>query len=237
MILRAFWGFILALLAREGVNPTIISLDNGVVLVQVSADAPSVLRFEGQSGQGVRIVAQALEVEAVDTTLRLIAPDGKQIAYHDDVLINGVLTRDASVAIVLPQDGVYTVVVDSFDGLQAGAVRVSVVSYDAFGLQETSEGVRATLPKGETLYLTRQLGGNITVTVRGGGVLDPFLRLLDAEGRQLAQADDQEGSLDLYTLDAVMTLEALPFGVYTLSITDFLGRGGVVEVMIEQDNP
>lgn len=235
-MLRAFLGFIMALWAWEGVKPTPMSL-NDDVLIHVSADAPAVLRFDGQAGQGVRIVAQAIDAQALDTTLRLIAPDGRQIAYHDDVFFNGELVRDASVAIVLPQNGAYTLIVDSFDGLQVGDVRVSVTSYDAFARQETGASVRATLPKGETLRLEQHLMGDVTLTVRGGGMLDPILRVLDAEGQWLAEADDQQGAPDLHTLDVVMRLEALPSGVYTLLITDFLGRGGAIELTIDQDNP
>lgn len=220
------------------------------ITLTLTADAPALLQFEGQAGAVVSLSAAAVEGDeaALDTTLAVIAPDGAQIAYDDDthrISDTGetLIERDAQLpALRLPLDGVYTVRVDSFNGVSEGAVRVSLrVVADPFAQQIETTGdttrIALTLPA-QAVYqrrLSLEAGAQVTITARDtAGTLDPLLRLRDAQGDIVAQNDDHAtGDPSLNVLDAQITAWTVPAGGdYTLEVLDFVGAAGTLHLTI-----
>lgn len=222
-------------------------------LVQLTDTQPAVaLTYTSPGGETVAVQAIAVvdsaDIESdapPDTVLRVIAPDGSQIAYADH---NGAdaagdrLTTDAAIAgLSLPQAGDYIIWVSTYGEVGRGEVRVMLQTGDPFAATTTETGdsivINGRLPRGEVFTHTLDLtaGTQITLTVRDvGGTLDPRLRLLNDANRLIAHNDDHgtpDLTLNIFDARIVTTVET--GGTYTVEVSDFLGNAGRFALHIE----
>ena len=88
--------------------------------------------FDGAAGQVVNVTATS---DAFDTVVRLLSPDGEELAVDDD----GGPGSNSSLAVVLPRAGRYRVRVTAFDretGSYAVAVSTTRVTPLEMGIPE-----------------------------------------------------------------------------------------------------
>jgi hypothetical protein len=204
----------------------------GTVLSQeitLSADGPVRLPLSIQ--ENTRVTITALGSETIDTVLTLLDDAQRVAAYSDDRMVEGVLVRDAQ--IVWEEAGEYTLLVDSFNGVSEGLVRVEIVRQPLVPtLSVGSERVLA-LERWRPLRLRLRLDEPLTVQVSASSVgrrLDLIMWLRTSEGDVLL-ADDADGRFDTR---ALWTLRA---GEHDLWIVDWLGRAGEVSVELKAMEP
>lgn len=182
-------------------------------------------RFEGATGERVIITMRSLQLLRLDPLLRLRDPGGSTIAEDDDSL--GLL--DARLEVVLPEDGIYTIVATSFTGLGRGGYTLELA------LPTSTVATSPTIAYGDVIDQTLTPGGEDNYTFSGNAgdtitiryessrlALDPYLELRSADGTLLADDDDSGGGLD-----AQITAFELPAdGDYVIVVRTFGGRGG-----------
>ncbi len=221
------------------------------VTFTLSGEVPTTFTFNAEGGEVLRLIAQsqhelqADEPDAVrDVVLWVVAPGGKQIAYADDTQTppEGLLPTDAVIEkLIFSQAGEYLIYVDTYGGIFATEVMLTLEPADLFNAALTIEGdlttIRAALPRSVPYRYTLNLtvGAVLTATVRDrSGTLDPLLYLLDDEENIIAMNDDHNtADLTLDVLDSRLSAVEVPAdGTYTLMVTDFLGRAGQFELLI-----
>lgn len=206
--------------------------------VLLTGEQPADTLYEVRQTQTVSVHARSLEPEGtLDTVVYVLAADGTALAFNDDA--GG--TSDSHIAHVTLPPGVYTVRVNSFNGVSAGQVALSIEPVDIFEAQvETQDGqtrISAALPR-FAVYRYRfdgRANARVSITVRDtSGTLDPVLALKQADGRLLARNDDHNSaSLLLNVLDSQISDFALPHtGEYILEVVDFLGAAGTFELLL-----
>ncbi|MBI5671230.1 MAG: pre-peptidase C-terminal domain-containing protein [Chloroflexi bacterium] len=188
------------------------------------------------AGQRVTISAVDNGGGMLDPALRLIAPDGSEVAYNDDLdaadLPNA---TDAQLAdIALPADGVYTVRVELRNGsgsYSLGVSREQLFELSADGVTRLTGSIRAALPV-ERWTFQGKVGQTLTFTMQAaGGNLDAVLRLLDANNTVIAENDDAADAA--LGKDAQLVQVRLPAdGVYTLEARRFEGEGDYTLVIV-----
>jgi hypothetical protein len=225
-------------------NPDInleLKLDIPLV-VTLRAETATDLLFMGKTNQVVQISTQTSGENAPDTVLTLLDPQGHVLAHQDDQWLEGVFIKDAHLLrVVLLQDGAYIVRVDSFNGVSAGEVQVTIREVSDSTLVSQEDGVivmQVNLAKGAIFRHVIQATTDqpVRIHVRDlSTTLDTLVRVLDANGVMIASADDAYGQDNLDMLDTALTLVIPQDGAYTLEIRDFLGREGVFELTIRQN--
>ncbi len=119
--------------------------------------------FEGRSGQQVNIEMSSSDV---DSYLILLSPQGRDMAQDDDS--GG--ERNARLQFVLPEDGTYTVLANSYGTRETGAYNLKVA-------EGAGSGGSATRPP--------QGGGQVRVSslpIRTQGILGENSQILPADG-------------------------------------------------------
>jgi hypothetical protein len=213
----------------------------------IEPDTPITIRLNGgetiltyESGGDDIISVTARAVDEIDTVLEILTPDLHRLAYNDD---HNTTTTDSAIEHFLLKDaGIYTVRVNSFNGVSEGEVEVTLVQVAPLKaeLVEDQNGMTITVkltPRSRYYYIfdvnARDL---ITVTARDPhSVLDPMLTLRNASGAEVSRSDDHTTrDLTLNIFDARMeTLTLGQGGEYTIELREFMGRGGVIELRLE----
>jgi hypothetical protein len=232
--LRLYAVFALLLLGAWGIfaQETPIVVEETTTLT-LQADTPLQVQLTGKTGDVVRVVA--VGGEAIDTTLTLLNGDDK-IAYADDTLVNGEVVRDATLLVRWQDDSTYTLLIDSFNGVSEGEVTLQVERFGSELQLRENEPLVASLVEGNTLRLlyTAETAQTVLISVRDvGGTLDPLVRVYDANGQLLVLGDDNtvtDGRFN--TLDTEVAV-MLPVGEVILELSDFLGRAGELEILVE----
>ncbi|HEX2906895.1 MAG TPA: pre-peptidase C-terminal domain-containing protein, partial [Phototrophicaceae bacterium] len=192
--------------------------------------------LDGRAGQWLTISAVDDNGGLLDVALRLIGPDGQEVAFNDDQAGTDLPNAtDAQLAdYLLAQDGVYTVRVEQVNG--SGSYRLGISQEQVFDLSAAavtrlSGTLQAVLPV-ERWTFTGQAGQVLTFTMQAsGGTLDSVLRLLDADGNVLTENDDAADTA--LGKDAQLVQVALPAdGTYTLEARRFDGDGGYTLVIV-----
>lgn len=214
------------------------------VTVQVNAEAPALLTFVGAANERFTLTTEALGDEPIDTVLEVLTPQMQQLAYSDDrLLADGQIDRNAHLTdLFLPEVGLYTIRVDSFNGVSEGEV---VISLEALPRSEaeiedldSATRIQTKLRQGEVFSysITLEAEAQLTITARDlSGTLDPIIHLRDEAGAILASNDDHTSDdLTLNLFDA----QIVDFGIgdssiVQLEVLDFLGRAGDIEIRIE----
>lgn len=223
----------------------------------LTADAPAQMTYSAQANEAVSIGVRG--GGTIDTTLSVFAPDGERIAFNDDLQIPdgsgdgcyewGDTCYSANESLlpylVFPVAGDYTIVIDSFNGVQEGEVTVSIEGWrDGFFvlIEDTPQRTVVNFPLRPhdpigTYTFSVQAGERLTISARDvDGGLDPRLMLLDPAGTVIAANDDHAGEDSaLDTLDAQIAAFVIPAdGDYTVLVSDFLGHDGVIELTIQR---
>ena len=243
-------SYLLANRTPPPATPAMVRLQPTVIVGRLEIDQPLRLsspggwvnlQYESAGEEIVTISARSLEeLGVLDPVLEVLARDGTRLAYDDDGGENG-NARIENLTLALP--GLYTIRVNTFNGVSTGEVEITVTTSDPFAEMTTitDDGIviSASLPahKRYTYRLTGEAGEVITLTVRGlSNGLDPFITLRDADGGRLALNDDhgtEDGTLG--RLDAQIAGFALPVGgTYVIEVADLTGAAGRFELTIER---
>ncbi|GIL11518.1 MAG: hypothetical protein BroJett038_02380 [Chloroflexota bacterium] len=192
--------------------------------------------FAGRAGMWVTISAADNGGGLMDVALRLIGPDGNELAANDDQegtdLPN--LTDAQIPDLALPLDGVYTVRVERISG--SGGYSLAVSREQAFelsagGVTRLRGSITAALPV-ERWSFAGQAGQTLTLTLQAiSGTLDPVLVLLSPDGSRLAENDDADDAA--LGKDAQIVQVRLPAGgIYRLEACRFEGEGDYELVIV-----
>jgi outer membrane protein assembly factor BamB len=185
--------------------------------------------FEGEAGQVVTLSATDLQRrDTVDMALRLLSPNGSELAYNDDQLgvdLFGIF--DAQIPdLVLPETGTYTVIVEHVGG--SGTYTLGLTADRRFALENSGVTLRGELQDVfpvQRWVFSGQRGQVVTFTMTAtGGTLDPALELLLTDGRTLAYNDDGADP-ELGTNAQLFRITLPADGDYVLEASRFEGSG------------
>ncbi len=193
--------------------------------------------FTAATDQVVMISAvDASRSDTLDVALRLLSPDGGEVAYRDGQDgqdLYGLF--DAQIrTFTMTEAGVYTVRVERVDG--DGTYSLGINVDQGFELSaELATSLRGMLV--DSLPVQRwvfqgKAGQVLTVTMQSeSGSLDPLLRLLDGSGSLLAENDDAADTA--MGKDAQLVQVRLPQdGTYVLEAARFDGEGEYTLVIV-----
>jgi hypothetical protein len=157
--------------------------------------------FGARAGDPVQVYVSSDLFSGLDVALRLIAPDGREVAFVDMLEVTADLAarfpeslplNPADPALLvprLPQEGVYVLLVERSSG--AGTYQLGLSQPQP--LPETPAPVYGALSEAlpeQTYTLAARAGDLLTITVsEAGGTLLPALRLYNARGDEIAYAD------------------------------------------------
>lgn len=182
-----------------------------------------------QAAAGERITLSAVDasgVDALDVALRLIAPDGAELAYNNDQALADLYSPfDAQIVDqTLPIDGIYTILVESVGGGGVYFLGLNRTERLDPGAGEVRAALDEALPTDRWLF-DAPAGATYTITMRAlSGDLDPALRLIAPDGSVLAENDDADDTT--LGLDAQIGGVTLPAaGTYLLEAARFTGTG------------
>ncbi len=211
------------------------------VIVDIDADNPAYLSYTADSPQRISIVAHSLEEDGIlDTVIEVTDAQGNKLAYVDDGA-NRADNVDAQLDVLyLPEAGIYTLRIDSFNGVSAGQVEVLLEASSPFMEQISHDGVntiiQAELPAGARYAYTieGEMGMRLIITAKDtSDTLDPLLRLYTEDGTLLAENDDHTDlDLTLNTLDSRLEVTLPEDGAYTITVSDFSGEAGTFTLSI-----
>ena len=177
--------------------------------------------FDGVAGQVVSVTATS---DAFDTVVRLLSPDGEELAVDD----NGGPGSNSSLEAVLPVASRYQVLVTAFDG-ETGpyAVAVRTVPVTPLALDAPASGeLREDGVAGEGWVFDGVAGQVVSVTATSDA-FDTVVRLLSPDGEVLA-VDDDGGPGSNSSLEAVLPVA----GRYQVRVTAFDGETGPYAVAV-----
>jgi hypothetical protein len=141
--------------------------------------------FRGEAGQEVTITMRS---SSLDSTLRLLAPDGRELAFDDD----GLGYPDSMIGFTLPSTGTYSIVAADLGG-RPGAYTLSLtLGYPGFsGEIERGQTVSGDLEPAarDRWTFTAEAGESVTI-VMTSQVFDTYLELYGPDGSMLASNDD-----------------------------------------------
>jgi S1-C subfamily serine protease len=149
--------------------------------------------FEGRQGQTVSV---AMSSSDVDAYLILLSPQGRDLAQDDD----GGGQTNARLEFILPEDGTYTVLANSYGSRETGSYNLTV-----------AEGQAGS--NSATLMSNGAAGSILTLPSRTQGALGPNSPILESDGSRYAEYffDGRSGqqvtiSLESRAFDPVLLL-------------------------------
>jgi len=172
----------------------------------------------------------------------IISPADRVLAYNNNHATDNADLGDSDALIPtlsLPDDGTYTLYVNTYGGIYAGELRMTLSDIDPFNVADDNETRTITLPAGQPYRqtLTLEAGAVVTIIARDlNRTIDPALTLLDDAGEQIAFNDDHPGmDLTLDAFDAALyAVEITRTSDYTLVLWEMLGSGGEIELTIQR---
>lgn len=236
---------------RFGVVPQGTSVDTILsdVPVQTQLDAENSQRiwnYQGTAGETITLSAVDLARIVpgdlgLDMAIRVLAPDGREVAYNDDqpgVDLFGVY--DAHISnLVLPADGAYQIAVEWVQGSGTATLGLNSTQshpLDADGTTEIGGEWRVRLQDAipyQGYAITARAGQTFTITMTAdSGDLDPALELFNPDGSTLVYNDDAL-NLELGTTAQIVNLTIPADGVYVLEASRFAGSGRYRVVIVE----
>ncbi len=243
-IVGVWWGIVLFAIGIVGMAQEIALEADTVMTVEVG-ESPVWLTYAGTAGEQIHITTMtAITDTAPDTIIEILYPNGQRLDYADDPLLpDGSFEQNASFdSLELPVDGVYTIRIDSFNGVSTGLVDVLLTSIndnlDVLATQDLTI-IRGDIPAfGQLTYdLELSAGQTVSITARDvSNTLDPLLYISNEDGTFLAFNDDhQSPNLTLNALDAhIAELIIDDDMTVRLNVQDYLGRSGTIELMIRR---
>ncbi len=206
-------------------DPKLVTIKEGKGGRQLPAKA---IQVRLSAGKKYRI---AMDSKVVDSYLSVRDQSGHQLAWDDD-------SGDDLNALVLLdvfKDGVYTIHAASFKG-GGGKFSLKVTEDGAVQVHEVGAGLKlaGSLDKVDTItYCVRLLAGKtyvIDMVSPDPKKLDPLLRLLDINGKQLAEDDDGGGGVN-----ARIRYKAWDTGIYRVVAGDFDNGEGPFTLTVRAD--
>lgn len=203
----------------------------------IRLNGETILAYESAGGEVITVTARA--IDEIDTVLEILTPDMARLAYNDDhdtTSENLALTDSALEQITLEEAGIYTIRVNSFNGVSEGEVEVTLSQV----ARTAGDTVMITLTPSSRYFHTfsAQAGDIVTITARDSrSLLDPVLILRRDSGEEISRNDDhQSDDLSLNIFDSrIQTLTIDVDGEYTIELREFMGRAGSIELSIQND--
>jgi hypothetical protein len=233
---------VLSLAAQEAIPYSI----NDEVHVTVTAASPTLLLLENdKAGAVITITAEAVDNAQIDPVLWIVDSDSRLLAYNHNTLTNeGLVDVSARIDnLVLPSTGLYTIYVDSFNGVQTGDIIVTIRASDLFDIQveerDEIELITFSLPEDSVFsYAVAASSGDVlTITAFDrNNQLDPYLRIIDSGGNIILTNDDHNSrDLTLNIFDVRIAEWQIPVNdTYMIEVLDFLGRAGAMILEIRK---
>jgi hypothetical protein len=233
---------VLSITAQEEIRYSL----NDEVLVTVTPESATLLIVETDTtGAVITITARAVDNTQLDPVLWITDSDSRLLAYNHNTLTDeGLVDVSARIDnLILPTTGLYSIYVDSFNGVQTGEVTVTIRETNLFDMQveelDAMELVTFSLREDSVFSytVTATSGDILTVTAfDGNGQLDPYLRIVDSSGNIIMANDDHHTpDLTLNTFDARIAEWQVPADdTYAIEVLDFLGRAGVMTLEIRE---
>jgi len=238
-----FFGLLIAInltITAQNDDPITILPDDPTIITLAGEITPTTVTFDAQSGDVITLTARNLsDPDPVDLVLEILRPNGQRLAFNDDHF----LTEDTQLApadsaiqnLILPDDGTYTVFVNSYGGIFATEAEITLQFVDLFAVEtleasDTVTQLRAKLPRYQTFSTTLTVTANQTMTITArdiSGTLDPRVIIRDENGTVIAENDDHNSSaVDLNVFDSRLILQTETDTNWVINIVDFLGRSG-----------
>ncbi len=170
--------------------------------------------YAGKADQRITISATDVS-DSLILALRLIAPDGSEVVYSEQEIVDQLLEAD----------GTYLMIVERLDGAgayQLGVSETHAVDFDANGVARL-EGTLNDIFSIERWGFEGQAGQSFTLTMQADE-LDPILRLVDANGVVLDENDDT-GDPALGSAAQLVNAQLPENGRYVIEATSFEGEG------------
>lgn len=226
------------------VSGNALSYGNSVTGVIDSSTFEHQYTFEGNAGEAVTIELSALNGD-LDTYLSLFGPNGDLLAENDDINLASGITNSAITNFTLPETGTYTILATRYDGEtgeSAGEFTLTLSQGEATTPPTTTNP--PVVSSGGNIQYGDAVAGNISsdtfeqafsfegnqgdvITIEmtaSDDTLDPYIRLLDPNGNEIAANDD----LDFSTRNAAIVEFTLPTrGTYTVVATRFEFANGL----------
>ena len=214
--------------------------------VTVTANRPTLLILENdKAGTVITITAEAVDNTQIDPVLWITDSHSRLLAYnHNTLTDDGLVNVSARIGnLILPTTGLYSIYVDSFNGVQTGDVTVTIRASDLFDMhveaRDETELVTFSLREASVFsyVVTASSGDILTITAfDSNGQLDPYLRVGDSNGNIIITNDDHNSrDLTLNTFDARIAEWHVPADdSYVIEVLDFLGRAGTMTLEIRK---
>ena len=214
--------------------------------VTVSVDSPTLLILNNETpGAVVTITAEAVDNTQIDPVLWITDSASRLLAYnHNTLTDDGLVDVSARIVnLILPTVGLYSIYVDSFNGVQTGDITVTIRESNLFDVhieaRDKMEIITFSLPEDSVFSyaVTVSSGDILTITAfDGNGQLDPYLRIVDSSGNIVASNDDHNShDLTLNTFAARIAEWHIPADdTYVIEVLDFLGRAGAMALEIRE---
>lgn len=185
--------------------------------------------LNGRAGDTVTIRMNRLS-SALDPYLELYTPEGGRTASDDDSGGN----NNSLISYRLPSSGRYTIRATSYGGTR-GSFELAVSgssSSGCGGVIQVGQAVQARISSaGQRCQFTfsgvYSAAVNITM-VKRSGKLDPYLELIDPNGRTVARDDDSYGDYNSYISNYVLPSA----GTYTIVARDYGSGTGTFELAL-----
>lgn len=180
--------------------------------------------------------------EPLDTTLEVLDPSGKQIAFNDDLTGD---TRDAGVEnLFLPAPGTYKIKLNTFDLLDGGGVSVELISANSPDVRNPNAGALLDVPgtldgaNPSNFTFDGEAGQVVTIKVQAINPVSPDLdlnmTLYGPDNTELISDDDTGGSNGLGERDpALMHFQLPQTGQYRIEVTSWFDTPGDISVKVE----
>ncbi len=218
---------------------------NTPLIVELTGQGPMDVLYTASGAETIHITARSVAANTVDTTVEVLGPDGRSLAYNDDrdpsIRDSRLGAYDSAIQeLALPGAGTYIIRVGSYNNTGIGAVEVLVeratVTTTRPAIVDSEIVAGSLIPGGTFAYsFTANERELITIAVRDvSGTLDPRLLLMDSRFSTLAENDDHatdDPALDQYDskIENFITPAA---GTYNLLVSDFEGAEGAFQLVI-----
>lgn len=249
--------------ATQGNSITFIEADTTTTL-RLDGQTPTILAYVAAGRETITVTARALgegTIEGLegrytlDPVIEILSPEGERLAYNDDhqAALETLTPTDAAVErLFLPEPATYTLRVNTFNGVTAGEVEVSLalvspVEYEIVTDEAHTLIMTVSLEAAQTFQypFTAEAGTVYTIVARDPkGLLDPILLLRenDPENTVIASNDDYRyrfgDAFILNVFDArIIDAEIPADGDYVLELREFMGRGGTITVQMVARKP